>query len=387
MNVYLTAAQAQQIVFQLLEVIPGEISVTDESGSILGTSNKNLLKKQSKLAQKCVEQTTSQLPYNECLVEGNKIAVPLQFRDVCVGVILIKGDVERIKRLTSIAKAVGESIIYTPYIKDTEHVWDVINFEFLTEWLNTTGAYSLSLIRRGIQQGIDIVKPHVVVIMDGIWNILSAQKAIEGILTQSNYYVCQSKHSLILILTENYDKEILNQICSHFSDVHIAVGEPDPSLYRSYMSAQSAMYVGTHLHPDKMIYHFSEYELEYALSSISKIDFSNGINELFCSASYEDLRQTLEVFFEVGGNQTEAINRLFIHRNTMKYRLDRIQELTSKNPRVFHDLFYLYVAYVLHKFKDSINEEKEETDNEESGSTDPELHNAVDNGVNELRTQ
>ena len=77
MNVYLTAAQAQQIVFQLLEVIPGEISVTDESGSILGTSNKNLLKKQSKLAQTCVEQTTSQLPYNECLVEGNKIAVPL----------------------------------------------------------------------------------------------------------------------------------------------------------------------------------------------------------------------------------------------------------------------------------------------------------------------
>ena len=62
MNVYLTAAQAQQIVFQLLEVIPGEISVTDESGSILGTSNKNLLKKQSKLAQTCVEQTTSQLP-------------------------------------------------------------------------------------------------------------------------------------------------------------------------------------------------------------------------------------------------------------------------------------------------------------------------------------
>ena len=41
MNVYLTAAQAQQIVFQLLEVIPGEISVTDESGNV--TANPSVL--------------------------------------------------------------------------------------------------------------------------------------------------------------------------------------------------------------------------------------------------------------------------------------------------------------------------------------------------------
>lgn len=56
-------------------------------------------------------------------------------------------------------------------------------------------------------------------------------------------------------------------------------------------------------------------------------------------------------FFKESGNQAEVINKLYIHRNTLKYRLDRIQEITGKNPRVFEDLFYLYTAYILHKLK------------------------------------
>ena len=31
--------------------------------------------------------------------------------------------------------------------------------------------------------------------------------------------------------------------------------------------------------------------------------------------------------------------------------VERIQEITGKNPRVFEELFYLYTAYILHKLK------------------------------------
>ena len=72
---------------------------------------------------------------------------------------------------------------------------------------------------------------------------------------------------------------------------------------------------------------------------------------LLKDAMKPNLVQTLEVFFKESGNQAEVINKLYIHRNTLKYRLDRIQEITGKNPRVFEDLFYLYTAYILHKLK------------------------------------
>jgi purine catabolism regulator len=42
-----------------------------------------------------------------------------------------------------------------------------------------------------------------------------------------------------------------------------------------------------------------------------------------------DLVQTLRMYFAAGGNASEAADRLFLHRNSMLYRLERIQKLTG----------------------------------------------------------
>ena len=40
-----------------------------------------------------------------------------------------------------------------------------------------------------------------------------------------------------------------------------------------------------------------------------------------------DLVLTLKTYFAAGGNASEAADRLFLHRNSMLYRLERIQTL------------------------------------------------------------
>jgi purine catabolism regulator len=42
-----------------------------------------------------------------------------------------------------------------------------------------------------------------------------------------------------------------------------------------------------------------------------------------------DLVRTLTVYFAAGANASEAADRLFLHRNSMLYRLERIQKLTG----------------------------------------------------------
>jgi DNA-binding PucR family transcriptional regulator len=42
-----------------------------------------------------------------------------------------------------------------------------------------------------------------------------------------------------------------------------------------------------------------------------------------------DLVRTLETYFAAGTNASEAADRLFLHRNSMLYRLERIQALTG----------------------------------------------------------
>ena len=42
-----------------------------------------------------------------------------------------------------------------------------------------------------------------------------------------------------------------------------------------------------------------------------------------------DLVRTLKTYFAAGANASEAADRLFLHRNSMLYRLERIQKLTG----------------------------------------------------------
>jgi purine catabolism regulator len=42
-----------------------------------------------------------------------------------------------------------------------------------------------------------------------------------------------------------------------------------------------------------------------------------------------DLVKTLKVYFDTGGNTSEAADRLFLHRNSMLYRLARVEKLTG----------------------------------------------------------
>jgi DNA-binding PucR family transcriptional regulator len=42
-----------------------------------------------------------------------------------------------------------------------------------------------------------------------------------------------------------------------------------------------------------------------------------------------DLVRTLRTYFAAGTNASEAADRLFLHRNSMLYRLERIQKLTG----------------------------------------------------------
>ena len=53
-------------------------------------------------------------------------------------------------------------------------------------------------------------------------------------------------------------------------------------------------------------------------------------------ARRSDLVRTLRVYLAAGANASEAADRLFLHRNSLLYRLARIEELTGldlKDPR------------------------------------------------------
>jgi DNA-binding PucR family transcriptional regulator len=60
-----------------------------------------------------------------------------------------------------------------------------------------------------------------------------------------------------------------------------------------------------------------------------------------------DLSRTLRVYVECGGNLATTADRLFLHRNSVTYRLQRIHDLSRIDPRDGRTRLLLLVAFTL----------------------------------------
>ncbi|WP_304576487.1 CdaR family transcriptional regulator, partial [uncultured Clostridium sp.] len=64
-----------------------------------------------------------------------------------------------------------------------------------------------------------------------------------------------------------------------------------------------------------------------------------------------EMIRTIEVFFKCGLNLSEAAKELYIHRNTLIYRLDKIQKITSYDIREFNNAMIFKIIFLYNKKK------------------------------------
>lgn len=59
---------------------------------------------------------------------------------------------------------------------------------------------------------------------------------------------------------------------------------------------------------------------------------------------------TLEVYIEEGGNLNRAAEKLFIHKNTLKYRIKRIEDISKCDLKNISEVFDFYISFKIRKF-------------------------------------
>ena len=78
------------------------------------------------------------------------------------------------------------------------------------------------------------------------------------------------------------------------------------------------------------------------------------IREIFGGKSPDDFDEetltTINKFFEKSLNVSETSRHLYIHRNTLVYRLDKIQKTTGLDLRVFEDAITFKIALMVAKY-------------------------------------
>lgn len=141
----------------------------------------------------------------------------------------------------------------------------------------------------------------------------------------------------------------------HIHEVTIGIGSlaTNPSgLIRSAAEALQVLKIGQKIVGTGRTHRFDSLGVLPLLlmgNDQQKKEFSS---KLFSSLEDDQLAQTLEAFIEADLNLTQAATKLKIHRNTVIYRLDRIQEKLGKDPRKFTDAVELYLASLFAKLFD-----------------------------------
>lgn len=112
-------------------------------------------------------------------------------------------------------------------------------------------------------------------------------------------------------------------------------------LSASYQEAQLALNIGTIFSRDKDVFAYEQLALERLLYGLDLEKCLSFYNEVFGKEKdkllNEEMYLTIEKFFQNSLNLSETSRQLYIHRNTLVYRLDKIQKITGLDLRNFDD--------------------------------------------------
>ena len=170
---------------------------------------------------------------------------------------------------------------------------------------------------------------------------------------------------LVMDLSENVDS-FLNETSKTILDnlnaetmirAHVGIGMPAPTLRdiaKSYREATLALRVGSIFESEQFIMRYDKLGLGRLIYQLPPTLCNMFLSEVFPKGAYESLDSdtlvTIQSFFENNLNGSETSRKLFVHRNTLVYRLDKVQKITGLDLRSFDDAVLFKLAAMVRTY-------------------------------------
>lgn len=366
---------AQQIVDRTMSIIGHNINVMNAAGTIIGSGDAERIGQKHDGAVLALNHGDSlELDEQSCQsMQGVKpgINMLLHFKGEVVGVVGVTGNPEHIRAFAQLVKMTAELTIEQASLVE-QLQWDRRHQEeFVSAWLNQQLGDS-ELHDWAQRLSIDLATPRVAVVIElkaenapislnsvrGVVDVLyrSEDKPLVAIMSMNEIVVLKPLRS-----SSNSDQSVLESIqrrvtTNQIDDVRLAIGQRFDSALQlplSYQSAKQVLAVGRCSHPEQTMLSVSEYRLPVLLAPLADSwqgeQLAQAMVTLVSADKSGQLVKTLEAYFQSNGNANDCAKALYIHRNTLRYRLDRISEVTGISTQDFTGLTELYIASQLRK--------------------------------------
>ncbi len=186
-----------------------------------------------------------------------------------------------------------------------------------------------------------------------------------------DYVISVGEHDIVLVkdIKPGTDSKEIEKIATNIADTlsaefytKVAIGisttvDNIKDLARAYKEAQVAIEVGKVFETEKNIISYENLGIGRLIYQLPTTLCEMFLQEVFKKGSLESLDRetlmTIQCFFENNLNVSETSRKLFVHRNTLVYRLDKIRKLTGLDLRVFEHAITFKVALMVKKYLNS----------------------------------
>lgn len=198
----------------------------------------------------------------------------------------------------------------------------------------------------------------------------NALEIVRGMFSSKNkdFITAVDEKNIIFVkeVRQNETYEELDQIASSIIDnlntelmirAHVAYGTIVKELKevsRSYKEAKMALDVGKIFYSDRNVVAYSRLGIGRLIYQLPIPLCKMFMQEIFDGKSPDEFEdetlQTINKFFENSLNVSETSRQLYIHRNTLVYRLDKLQKSTNLDLRKFEDAITFKIALMVVKY-------------------------------------
>jgi len=199
---------------------------------------------------------------------------------------------------------------------------------------------------------------------------INALETVRGLFSgkTKDFITAVDEKNIILVKelkpNETYDdmnktaKIILDMLNTEaMTKVHVAFGtivNEIKDVSRSYKEAKMALDVGKIFYSDRNVMAYSNLGIGRLIYQLPMPLCKMFIKEIFDGKSPDEFDEetltTINKFFENNLNVSETSRQLYIHRNTLVYRLDKLQKSTNLDLRVFEDAITFKIALMVVKY-------------------------------------
>ena len=201
-------------------------------------------------------------------------------------------------------------------------------------------------------------------------NDVSAYDVIQNLFPDKNkdfvFNITETDIVLVKEIKNNIDAKDLEKLARSISDtlqtefftrVNVGIGTPVmgvKDLARSFKEAQIAIEVGKVFDTEKNIVSYDNLGIARLIYHLPTTLCETFLKEVFKKGSIDSLDHetlfTIQRFFENNLNVSETSRKLFVHRNTLVYRLDKIKKLTGLDLREFDHAIIFKIALMVRKY-------------------------------------